>query len=513
MVSHVAKDLAAKRDYDNLNNEYLRMFPSGGPDGKSMYRSAYQIRLYARWLSRLHAVARFLQLSDEYRVPVESDVPAPDPNCAEEDRSTANPDVATMETYACMTIMRSGAVMLHSGCGSTVMLADGNVQISASRHLLLEAAGSISLIAGDSINMRAQRSVEIAAETGGIMLYARAWLKGIVTKGSLWLRSCANFLTPETPDESMPSPEIAGEPGKRAAIMLEATGGNIISRSEMGFAVFVDGKPDDISDPYADTTYGIVMATPSNVKVSGRNVITSADGDLVSAATKATAISTPVLYGSVREISLPGFNMQAGHVRATTVAALSMAANSMFNGKVGPLTDPDDPASDVGQHLNHVGVLDSPVPAVAAGTDLAGVSALVLASGSSIRARLSPWTSSSDGPRFSFPPASEYYWDTRSEEAGVDPQTVTQQYLTLDVSADPWEGPGYGSWTMSAFSIPGPRVGLTAGFGTGRRLFVTERGEALRVPSDKSHADRMTATSQADWISKSGVAFRFLKRH
>lgn len=512
--SHEHPDITAKRDYNNLKGEYLRLFPAGGPDGKQVYRAAYQIRLYARWLSRLHAVARFLQLSDDYKVPLESDVPPQDPNNAEVDRTAANPDALRITTYACITLMRDGSICLHSGCGGAVVMNHGNIQVSAPRHISLEAAGSIDIIAGDSINLRARRSIEIAAEFGGITMFARAWFKTLVSHGSMWLRSCVDFLAQaadNAPDDA-PAPEIAGVPGKRAAVLIEATKGNVISRSEMGFAVVIDGAPAR-SDDYNDLTYGFAVSAKGNIRMTGGNVIVASTGDIVTTAAKAMALSSPVVYGSTNEFSFPHLSFRSGTLAVTAMSAQVLEANTIFGREIGPLTDPNDPNAEVGSHMNHINVLTKEVPDVPAGRDVSGIHALAFATGSAIRASISPWTNSNDGPLFSFQPPAEYYWDERDEETGVMPQTITQQFLTLDVKdADPWGKYGYGSWTMDAYYAPGPRVGSMSGYGTNRRLFVCETGEALRAASSQTPDARVKAVEDADWVSKSGVAFRFLKR-
>jgi hypothetical protein len=179
-------------EYDKLSKGPLKAWEySQNPD--NIFHAAYQLRHYARWLAGLHGLARFHQNIKDWEVPTEEDTPAPQMVGSEADKLAANPETDSnyIETYATIRIMRDGSITLLDGYGSSVMLAGGNVQVSATKHLTLEAAGDVNIVAGQNMNLKARRSIEIVATRGGLVLKSKAWLRAICELGSIWFRTDA----------------------------------------------------------------------------------------------------------------------------------------------------------------------------------------------------------------------------------------------------------------------------------------------------------------------------------
>jgi hypothetical protein len=203
-------------EYDKLDKGPLKAWQySTNPD--NIFHAAYQLRHYARWLAGLHGLARFHQNIKDWSVPTEAATPAPKMTGAEEDKNAENPDGDTnyIETYATIRIMRDGSIAMIDGYGSSVMLAGGNVQVSATKHLTLEAAGDVNIVAGQNLNLKARRSVEVVAVRGGLTLKAKAWFRGISELGSIWFRSdapdpaSAGYTAPTPLDATEdPTPEV-----------------------------------------------------------------------------------------------------------------------------------------------------------------------------------------------------------------------------------------------------------------------------------------------------------------
>jgi hypothetical protein len=96
-----------------------------------------------------------------------------------------------------------------------------------------------------------------------------------------------------------------------------------------------------------------------------------------------------------------------------------------------------------------------------------------------------PWKNNTEGTDWRYPPATEYVWKNREESAGGIPETLTQQYLRLDVdhgSDDRWGGPGWGDWNVKT-SLAGRRTESPSGFGYYEPLYsADDSGLPLREP-------------------------------
>ncbi len=492
VASHEDSEVTKARQYEKLQSSYLKLFEFGKMDEKSAYRQAYQLRSYSRWLTRFHAFARMLQLPGEYKLWSEADTPEPSWTNAEDDKDRANPRTEYYDAYACITILRDGSIVMHDHYGAAVTMSNGNLQLSAPRHLDIEAAGDIRMIAGGSILAKARRNIELSATDGGIIFSSYAWLKMMCEKGSTWIRSMAKTADiGEEPEElegrnGGPVPEVLEH-----GVLIESTAGGIAFRADRQVQVKIDGtggggSSDD--DGISDLNYAFVVDA-ANVRMRTRgHFILGSDKSFILSAGKTMAVNAPALYGSLQEIDF-GKNLRfsGGKLSVSTMQSNLVQSNSLQGPKIGPMPDPDQPASrPVGRHLNHIGFLREPV-VLTEGENEDGKKALEFAKGQDIRKTPSQWTRSSEGSLWSFPPPEEYSWDSREETQGALVESLTQQYLRSDVTDDMWGGAGYETWTWSGTGPSGLRMGdYKVGFGSGAMVYRSKSGEDLHKPSSSS---------------------------
>ena len=523
-ANHEAPEVTRAREYDNLESEFLKLPQALSPvDPKDVYQMAYHIRSYSRWLSRYHSFARMLQLSGEYEIPSEADSPTPDWSNEEADRKAENGGVEYYDAYACWTIMRDGSTVLHDGYGSSIVTSNGNVQISAARHIDLEAAGDIRMLAGGSILMKARRNIELSATLGGVVLYGYAWVKALCEKGTLWLRS--NALTdksadaPEPKEPGAPVPEIAGwEAGQAdgSAILIESSDGAAAYRSKKGVTIAVDGSPANEDD----TSYDVTVLSAAGLALRGARSASLQSNRHVSVSGQQFAISSPTILSDADKILVgpdigpPKLTFRNGKLWCDTVEAARLNSNSIHGPEQGPRTpNPDpDPSKSVKRHLNHINVLATPVE-VPDGGDAEERELVATAKAAKTQAPELPWGSPGLGPEWAFPPKEEYLWDAREKVKGAVPETLTQQYLRLDAetsSPDRWGGMGYSDWAIRG-TIGGPRTSPRGGFGYYELQYqADDEGESLHTPSPTAPTDM--EEMKTSWRPRDKFVIKHLKR-
>lgn len=247
-----------KNEFDKLNKEYLKIW-NYGQDMRKAHYASYQLRQYARWLSCFHSFARFHQLDKDWSIPLETDFQH-SWNNQEKDVEQANAGGETLyDVYATFRIMRDGSILIMDGFNSTISMVRGNIQMSAVRHIELDAAGDIRINAGQNLYIKARRNIEISAIVGGLTLKARTWWKALCEWGTVWIKSDAidpsSDETPPTPEDPTqdPEPEIHG-----AAIFLDAAKGQALIQSERRATISVIGNPED-AESLEDTTASVVL--------------------------------------------------------------------------------------------------------------------------------------------------------------------------------------------------------------------------------------------------------------
>ena len=268
-----------KDEFDKLNKEYLKIW-NYGQDMRQAHYASYQLRQYARWLSCFHSFARFHQLDKDWKIPKETEFEHSWDN-KEEDVEQANAGQETLyDVYATIRIMRDGSILIMDGFNSAISMVRGNIQMSAVRHIELDAAGDIRINAGQNLYIKARRNIEISAIVGGLTLKSRAWWKALCEWGTVWIKSDAidpsSDETPPEPEdpEQDPEPEIHG-----AAIFLDAAKGQALIQSERRATISVIGNPKD-PEALEDTTASVVLQSQNQDvrSIGARHVILKSEG-------------------------------------------------------------------------------------------------------------------------------------------------------------------------------------------------------------------------------------------
>ena len=528
IASHEDQTITAEREYETLDAEFLRLPDFGSPEKMDAYKMAYHLRLHSRWLSRYHAFARMLQLGSEYKLESEALAQVPSWTNLEEDKTRTNAGTTYYDAYASITILRDGSIVMHDGYGSTVMMSNGNVRLSAARHLDLEAAGDIRLVAGGSVFVKAKRNIEMSAAVGGLILHSYAWMRMLCEKGSVWLRTGAvSGVVPEPHPDGGPVPEVADQDPDDLAehpgvpMLIESTGGSSVLRSHGGIVMMVDGTPVDAND----NSKNITIFTKGDAKLTAtRSIDVATPGRLGVAGRKAIGIATNCITTDASEMyATGGLAYKGGKFFAALMETFSLKSEIIRNRKIGPITPIPDPQpkETLKQHFNHtIPLPDDEVIEIIPNTNVDGTIALASSKRLAAAPPPLPWVSPSAGPLWSFSPAAEYLWDDRDDEPGALAETLTQQYLRLDVTMgeDQWGGNGYEPWAWNR-AISGPRTRPTGGFGFGSVLYrASDEGESLREPSTTEPSEPSTTEPselgafEVRWLRNKNFNFLSLKR-
>ena len=512
--SHESPKITKARRYRELELDLLKSWDYGSIAGKDAYRTAYQIRLYARWLTRFQAFSRALQLDSEYAVPSETAGPDPDWNNAEVDRTAANKDLDYFEAYSSYSILRDGSQVIHDGYGSSAVFSNGNVQISAARHLELEAAGDIRITCS-SFFLKARRHIEMSASAGGIILHSFAFLRALCEKGSIHLRSDAKLLGAASPD----SPKGGVTPPIQpvileSAILLEAVEGRTAVRSAKQISLSVEGSPTD-PDSREEREADIILATNGSVRVrAGKYFIVGAVRDIITSS-RHWAMKVSKWYGDVKEIKWDKFflNPKSGMLQARVCEVDSLVAQDSIAGPLHPHLLPQGSKVPVGAHSNHISVRGADIVWKDAEPpdDNAEVSLDFTVEAKA--KKISPWELGAPDAKWEFLGDTDYYWDSREERKGALIQTLTQQHILRDKPELWGSTDNYDSWSWHGDTLRvTKRTGINrVGFGGNAHMFFEAHGDDLHRKNGKSAKDCGDNAKNRSWTTNTEISMRLLK--
>ena len=216
---------------------------SGGAD--NVHYTIYQIREYCKWLTNQHANAQFLRLDKDWKVPSEAESSEPDHYTSKhKDKKSAQdskfPD-KMKDVYATIKIAKDGSILLLDSYDNSITMSETGLTLSSHSELMLEAAGSISMMAGRDINLVAKKSVDVSATTGGISLRGENFIQQYCRFGGILLETdqapLGNIWEPkDNPDADQDdSSRIHG-------IVLKSTHGHI--RQEAGYDLGLKSRMD-----------------------------------------------------------------------------------------------------------------------------------------------------------------------------------------------------------------------------------------------------------------------------
>ena len=170
---------------------------------------SYQLREYGRWLGSYQSLARFAT-DGRWSIPSEAQTPAPTWTNGERDRELANEGRMThLDVYACIRIMRDGSIVVHSGDGSSLVMAGGSIQAHATRTLELSAGGDVLIRAGRDLLMDGRRHVRVMAVVGSLTLKARTFWHALCEFGTMRWDALSDDTTYE-PEDGDPEPVTDG---------------------------------------------------------------------------------------------------------------------------------------------------------------------------------------------------------------------------------------------------------------------------------------------------------------
>jgi hypothetical protein len=330
-----------------------------------MFEALFQIRQYSRYLSRFHAMARLRQmekLKGEWKIPLETEVPVPDYTNKEKDVKEANPNIRYVDAYACIRIMRDGSVLVMATGGEAISMYAGNVTVSSARHLRLEAAGDISLIAGQNIYVKARRSLELTAVVGSLTCKARTALMALCEWGPVWLKS--DKQDPKAPGYSpktkadQPFPDQDPDPQEIKtdnSVIIETPVGRTYLGADRGILLDATGKAAGGDTP---DVCGVAIQTQSGglvVRLGGDLGVTAKK--IVGLATKIRAAATSVFLDTTEFQVGAVFAVFKGAIHATLARVRVLyGTSSIFGPPVGAQPEVPDKAMMIPlkPHYNHI---------------------------------------------------------------------------------------------------------------------------------------------------------------
>jgi hypothetical protein len=152
----------------------------------NLFEMTFQLREYARWLNNTYALARFHQMDRDYQVPTEDQTPEPLLNGDTADKQAANGTTTNWQLrYCTIRIYRDGSIQTVDAYGNVITTTAIGIQISTPKDLLLQASGSINIVAGRDFNVLAQKNVNLSAVQAAVRLSSNTAMQFICTSGTM----------------------------------------------------------------------------------------------------------------------------------------------------------------------------------------------------------------------------------------------------------------------------------------------------------------------------------------
>ena len=223
--------------FDNLDT--LRNWNFDASGGKeNVHYTIYQIREYAKWLTNQHANAQFLRLEKDWKVPSEAESEDPEHyKCKHLDKTKAQDSTfpeKIKDVYATIKIAKDGSILLLDAYDNSISLSETGVAIASHQDFLIEAAGSINLMAGRDVNVVANHSVDVSATKGGLSLRGDSFIQQYCKLGGISIETDQAPLGPIW--EALDNPDAEQFDHTRIhGIVFKNTNGHI--RHEAGYDI------------------------------------------------------------------------------------------------------------------------------------------------------------------------------------------------------------------------------------------------------------------------------------
>jgi len=181
-------------EYESLSKDfYARWDETSG----NLWETAYKLRDYSRWFSRVYALAEFKTREDDWEVPSEQETKKPDAH----DKLAFKTDVNSsyknhdkyIERYATIRIFKDGSILNQDAYGSTIHMSRGDINFSPSNNLHFTVPGAVNFLCG-SFNLHAKSNIDIAAtdEKNGKLTLRGKKYAGMLSDERLTLESKGN---------------------------------------------------------------------------------------------------------------------------------------------------------------------------------------------------------------------------------------------------------------------------------------------------------------------------------
>lgn len=182
----------ARSDVKVGKPEFLKSWKPS--DQVNIFEMAFQLREYARWLNNSYSLARFHQMTGDWKVPTEDQTPEPKLGCDETDKSEQNDKVSNWRlAYATIRIYRDGSIQTVDAYGNAITTTAVGIQISSPKDILIQAGGSVNIVAGRDINVVARKNVNLTAVSEAIRLCSKTALQGFCSAGNVVLEVASGY--------------------------------------------------------------------------------------------------------------------------------------------------------------------------------------------------------------------------------------------------------------------------------------------------------------------------------
>jgi hypothetical protein len=185
-------DFKLEEAYKNLDASYLKLWGSG-PNWEDLVVSCWQMRYYMRYISQWHSLSRFKQMAKKgyCKVPSEAEAKPNSSVAAEKDKEQANGPFA-YKGEASINVTPDGSITIQQGSTTSIVINQGNIQISAPGNIELVAGHTLSL-KGKFVSITAGLDLEIASLFGKLTAKARNAFKILSERARVWIKSDAKW--------------------------------------------------------------------------------------------------------------------------------------------------------------------------------------------------------------------------------------------------------------------------------------------------------------------------------
>lgn len=414
------------KDFTAMPVEFLKNWKDSDPN--KPWERAFQLRQYGRWLSQKRSFARFHAADKDWEVPSIEDVPAPDKWMVDKEAEKADKDAGELiDAYATIRIYRDGSIGAEEVGGASLVMSHGSVWLSASRHLHLEAAGDVRIIAGQNILLKARRSVDIVAVVGGIMLKSRTWLRALCEWGSVWIKSDAKDPSEKDYEEQVPDDEET-DPKPAVlehAVVIQASKGKTQIKSARRVHIKCVGPADS---PEPGTSADILLESKAHdVVIKSANAVNVFADKIGMESNYLVAKTKRVKWAGTTLFDIDGtLVIRNKKVSATEIDTTKLNAPVISGNPVGVMTRKGMTPPKVASHNNHVHFLPDDFEVKLSDTDETGDFA---ANGPGAAPIISNTPMS-----FTFISPAEYNWDGDETTGKNRYKSPTQQNMTIALS-------------------------------------------------------------------------------